>query len=54
MVEIWQGDIDIKVAMKNNLLQTQGNRLLVKTLPDWLGICLYAHIEPDSSLRSRR
>jgi DNA-binding HxlR family transcriptional regulator len=46
LVQIWEGDVDIKVAQRKNLLKTQGNTQLAKTLPDWLGICLYANIRP--------
>ena len=46
LVEIWKGDIEIKAALREGLLKTQGNTALVKTLPAWLGICLYADIRP--------
>ena len=44
LVEIWEGDIEIKSALRNELLKTQGNRQLVKAMPDWLGISLYSHV----------
>ena len=46
LVEIWKGDIEIKKALGKELIRTQGNTQLAKTLPDWLGICLYADIRP--------
>jgi DNA-binding HxlR family transcriptional regulator len=46
MVEIWNGDIEIKAALRKELVKTQGNTKLAKTIPDWLGICLYADIRP--------
>ena len=46
MVQIWEGDIEIKVAQRKQLLKTQGNTQLARTMPDWLGICLYADIRP--------
>jgi DNA-binding HxlR family transcriptional regulator len=46
LVEIWKGDIEIKKALGKELIKTQGNTQLAKTLPDWLGICLYADIRP--------
>ena len=46
LVEIWKGDIEIKQAQRKELIKTQGNTQLAKTMPDWLGICLYADIRP--------
>jgi hypothetical protein len=46
LVEIWEGDIDIKTAQRKQLLKTQGNSQLAKTMPDWLGISLYADVRP--------
>ncbi len=46
LVQIWEGDIDIKAAQRNELLKTHGDTQLSKTLPEWLGICLYADIRP--------
>lgn len=44
LVRIWEGDVDIKQAQREGLLKTQGSRQLARTLPDWLGICLYADV----------
>jgi len=46
MIKIWNGDTDIKTALRREMLKPQGNAQLSKTLPDWLGICLYADIRP--------
>jgi DNA-binding HxlR family transcriptional regulator len=46
LVQIWEGDIDIKLAQRNELLKTHGNTQLAKTMPEWLGICLYADVRP--------
>jgi len=46
LVRIWEGDIDIKKAQREKLLKTHGNTQLAKTMPEWLGICLYADIRP--------
>jgi DNA-binding HxlR family transcriptional regulator len=48
LVEIWEGDIDIKTAQRKQLLKTQGNSQLAKTMPDWLGISLYADVRPGN------
>ncbi len=46
LVEIWEGDIEIKAAQQQKLIKTQGNKQLASTMSDWLGICLYADIRP--------
>lgn len=46
LVEIWNGDIDVKSAQRKEMIKTQGDRQLAKTMPDWLGICLYANTRP--------
>lgn len=46
MVEIWEGDLDLHSALRKQLIKTNGNRQLVKTLPEWFGICLYADVRP--------
>lgn len=46
LVEIWEGDIEIKTAQRTKLVKTQGSTQLARTMPDWLGICLYAAVRP--------
>lgn len=46
MVEIWEGKLDVRAAMRKELLKPNGDLQIAKSLPDWLGICLYADIEP--------
>ncbi len=51
LIAIWNGDIKVKTALRKQLLKPQGNSQLVKTMPQWLGICLYADVRPgDPSL----
>jgi len=51
LVAIWNGDIKIKTALQKQLLKPQGDSQLVKTMPQWLGVCLYADVRPgDPSL----
>lgn len=47
LIDIWHGDIEIKKAIRSEILRMQGNAMLEKSLPDWLGICLYADIRPE-------
>jgi DNA-binding HxlR family transcriptional regulator len=46
MVKIWRGDLTLKRALQEKLVRTQGHRHLIRSMPDWLGICLYADIKP--------
>jgi DNA-binding HxlR family transcriptional regulator len=46
LVEVWSGDRDLKKALREKLIRTHGNTHLARTMPDWLGICLYADIRP--------
>ena len=49
LVAIWNGDIKIKTALRKQLLKPQGNSQLIKTMPQWLGICLYADVRPGDT-----
>jgi DNA-binding HxlR family transcriptional regulator len=46
MVEIWEGDLDIRSGQRQGLLKTQGNKHLAKTIAEWMGINPYAGIRP--------
>ena len=54
LVEVWNGDIKIKSALNNELIKTQGNKQLAKTMPEWLGICLYADVRPGDPTMMER
>jgi DNA-binding HxlR family transcriptional regulator len=45
MVEVWEGDLELSSALRKNLVKPNGNRQLIKTLPEWFGICLYADVQ---------
>lgn len=46
MVSIWEGSLDLRIALRNALVKPNGKQTLVKSLPEWLGICLYADVRP--------
>lgn len=46
LVEVWEGDIEIKKAQRKQQMKTQGNKQLARTMPDWLGINPYSDIRP--------
>jgi DNA-binding HxlR family transcriptional regulator len=47
MTEIWAGDTEIRAAKRNGRLQVTGNPVLVRTLPAWLRIGMFANVRPD-------
>jgi len=49
LVEVWRGDVKIRTALREQKVTAIGNPQLVRSLPDWLGICLSADIESADS-----
>ena len=45
LVAVWEGDVPIRAALRSKRLRTQGSRQLERTLPQWLGINLYADVK---------
>jgi DNA-binding HxlR family transcriptional regulator len=48
MTEIWAGDTEIRTAKENGRLQLTGNPVLIRTLPSWLRIGMFANVRPHS------
>jgi len=48
LVEIWEGDVELNAAKATNRITTHGLRLLERSMPDWLGLCLYKDIRRAS------
>jgi DNA-binding HxlR family transcriptional regulator len=46
VVEIWEGDLDIRKAVRDESLKAHGARHLIRTLPDWFGMCLFKDVRP--------
>ena len=44
IVEVWEGDLDMRKALRNGSVKAQGSRHLVRTMPDWFGVCLYKEV----------
>jgi DNA-binding HxlR family transcriptional regulator len=44
MVEVWEGDLDIRMALRGGLIKALGLRRLIRTMPDWFGVCLYKEV----------
>ena len=55
MIELWEGDLSFKEAKRKELIRTQGDRNLSKSMESWLGINPFAHIRPgDPTLKRIR
>ena len=46
LIAVWEGDIEIKTAQRKELIKTQGDSRLAKTMSNWLGISLFADVKP--------
>ncbi len=45
IVDVWQGDLDIRKALRDGAIKVSGLQHLISTMPDWLGVCKYKDIE---------
>jgi DNA-binding HxlR family transcriptional regulator len=45
LVEVWEGDVELKHALDKKMLRTHGLRTLERTMPDWLGLCLFKDVK---------
>ncbi len=45
LVEVWEGDLEIRSALRNGSIKAHGSRHLIRTMPDWFGVCLYKHVQ---------
>ena len=46
MVEVWEGDRDLKKELREERISAVGPRYLVRGMTDWFGFCAYADIRP--------
>jgi DNA-binding HxlR family transcriptional regulator len=44
LVEIWEGDLEMRTALRNGSVKAHGVRHLIRTMPDWFGVCLYKDV----------
>lgn len=44
---VWRGDVPMAEALRSRSVSTHGNVHLVRTIQDWLGICLYADVAAE-------
>ncbi len=44
IVQVWEGDLDMRTALRNGTIKAHGLRHLIRTMPDWFGVCLYKEV----------
>ena len=54
IVEVWEGDLDISKALRNGSIKAHGLRHLVRTMPQWFGVCLYKDVQRGDPQLLRR
>jgi DNA-binding HxlR family transcriptional regulator len=45
IVEVWEGDVDMRAALRKGAIKATGSRHLIRTMPDWFGVCLYKDVQ---------
>ena len=45
LVEVWEGDVEVRAALRNGSIETHGSRHLVRTMPDWFGVSPYKGVQ---------
>ena len=46
MVEVWEGDRDLKTALREERITVIGDQGLIRSMSDWFGLSSLAHIRP--------
>ena len=46
LVEVWEGDVELKAALASKAITTHGVRALERSMSDWLGLCIYKDVRP--------
>ena len=50
MIEIWEGDTDLRAALRDDRVIMMGARHLTRSMNDWFGFSAYAHVRPASRI----
>ena len=45
MVEVWQGDIELTDALADERILATGDKSLLRSMPDWFALCVYAGVK---------
>jgi DNA-binding HxlR family transcriptional regulator len=44
IVKVWNGDLDVRAALRNKSITAHGLGHLIRTMPDWFGVCIYRDV----------
>lgn len=44
LVEVWEGALDVRTALRNKAITAHGMRHLIRTMPDWFGVSAYKDV----------
>lgn len=47
MIEVWQGDRDLKTALRQGRIRAIGSRHLIRTMAHWFTLSIYAGVRPS-------
>ena len=54
MAEVWIGRLELGTAMRSRRVRVSGPEHLVRSLPDWLGLNVFAYPDPAAVFAERR
>jgi len=54
LVEVWEGDRELRAALRDGSVKAHGPRHLVRTMPEWFGACLYKDVKRGDPALMRR
>ena len=54
LVEVWNGDLNIRTALANRSIKATGMRHLIRTMPDWFGLSVYKDVTQGDPELMRR
>jgi DNA-binding HxlR family transcriptional regulator len=54
IVEVWEGDLDIRAALRSKSIKAHGMRHLIRTMPDWFGVCMYKDVQRGDPVLMRK
>jgi len=44
IVQVWEGDLDIRTALRSKSIKAYGMQHLIRTMPDWFRLCAYKDV----------
>ncbi len=52
LTRVWMGDLDLTDALRSGDLKLEGSTSLRLSFPDWIGLSLFANIQPARDART--